>query len=103
MPISPRSCKSARHSSSCSFVYSVREVSTVTCIPPLKCCYENAPILTSLRVERDTNCYIVHYAAANTNKCGETDLLDWVRMARRFVFERGDEVRERLAFGILIL
>ena len=24
-------------------------------------------------------------------------------MARRFVFERGDEVRERLAFGILIL
>ena len=24
-------------------------------------------------------------------------------MARRFVFERGDEVRERIAFGILIL
>ena len=24
-------------------------------------------------------------------------------MARRFVFERGDRVRERLAFGILIL
>jgi hypothetical protein len=24
-------------------------------------------------------------------------------MARRFVLERGDEVRERLAFGILIL
>ena len=24
-------------------------------------------------------------------------------MARRFVFERGDKVRERLAFGILIL
>jgi len=24
-------------------------------------------------------------------------------MARSFVFERGDEVRERLAFGILIL
>jgi hypothetical protein len=24
-------------------------------------------------------------------------------MARKFVFERGDEVRERLAFGILIL
>jgi hypothetical protein len=24
-------------------------------------------------------------------------------MARRFVFERGDEVRERLAFGVLIL
>ena len=28
---------------------------------------------------------------------------DSVRMARRFVFERGDQVRERLAFGILIL
>ena len=27
----------------------------------------------------------------------------WVRMALRFVLERGDEVRERLAFGILIL
>ena len=26
--------------------------------------------------------------------------LEW---ARRFVFERGDQVRERLAFGILIL
>jgi len=24
-------------------------------------------------------------------------------MARKFVFQRGDEVRERLAFGILIL
>jgi Cu/Ag efflux pump CusA len=24
-------------------------------------------------------------------------------MARRFVFERGDEVRERVAFGILII
>jgi hypothetical protein len=24
-------------------------------------------------------------------------------MARRFIFERGDKVRERLAFGILIL
>ena len=32
-----------------------------------------------------------------------TCLADSVRMARRFVFERGDKVRERLAFGILIL
>jgi hypothetical protein len=32
-----------------------------------------------------------------------TDLADSVRMARRLVFERGDKVRERLAFGILIL
>jgi hypothetical protein len=32
-----------------------------------------------------------------------TCLPNWVRMARRFVLERGDEVRERLAFGILIL
>ena len=32
-----------------------------------------------------------------------TYLEDSVRMARRFVFERGDQVRERLAFGILIL
>ncbi len=32
-----------------------------------------------------------------------TGLADWVRMARTFAFERGDEVRERLAFGILIL
>jgi hypothetical protein len=32
-----------------------------------------------------------------------TCIADSVRMARRFVFERGDKVRERLAFGILIL
>jgi hypothetical protein len=32
-----------------------------------------------------------------------TCLADWVRMALRFVLERGDKVRERLAFGILIL
>ena len=32
-----------------------------------------------------------------------TYLEDSVKMARRFVFERGDQVRERLAFGILIL
>jgi hypothetical protein len=32
-----------------------------------------------------------------------TCLADWVRMALRFVLKRGDKVRERLAFGILIL
>lgn len=32
-----------------------------------------------------------------------TCLADWVRIALRFVLERGDKVRERLAFGILIL
>ena len=32
-----------------------------------------------------------------------TCLADSVRMALRFVLKRGDEVRERLAFGILIL
>ena len=57
----------------------------------------------SLWAERATHCYIVHYARANTSPSRGTGLADWVRMARRFVSERGDKVRERLAFGILIL
>src|SRR5918999_1802 len=103
MPISPRICKSDRHSCSCSFVYSVREISTATCIPSLKFRPETTPILTNLGAERATHCYIVHYARANMSAFRRTCLADWVRMALRFLLERGDKVRERLAFGILIL
>lgn len=60
-------------------------------------------MLTNLGAERATHCYIVHYARANTSAFRRTYLANSVRMARRFVFERGDKVRERLAFGILIL
>ena len=60
-------------------------------------------MLTNLGAERATHCYIVHYARANTRAFRRTCLANSVRMARRFVFERGDKVRERLAFGILIL
>ncbi len=42
-------------------------------------------------------------AGEHTSAFRRTCLADSVRMARRFVFERGDKVRERLAFGILIL
>ena len=60
-------------------------------------------LLANLGAERATHCYIVHYARAYTSATRRTRLADWVRMARRFVFQRGDKVRERLAFGILIL
>ena len=53
-------------------------------------------MLVSHLVERATHCYIVHYAAANTRP------VEWVRMPETGT-ERGDEVRERLTFGILIL
>jgi hypothetical protein len=52
---------------------------------------------------------VLHIATLYITRGGEhersrrTCLADWVRMAREFVFERGDYVRERLAFGILIL
>jgi hypothetical protein len=59
--------------------------------------------LANLETERATHCYIVHYARANTSAFRGTCLVDWVRMAGRFLLERGDKVRERLAFGILIL
>src|SRR5215210_7162534 len=70
MPISPRSCNNARHSCSCSFVYSVREISTGgTCIPSLRSRPETTPMFVSLRAERATHCYIVHYTRANTSTC----------------------------------
>src|SRR5215203_129626 len=103
MPISPRSRNKALHSCSCSFVYSVREISTATRIPSLKSRPETTPIFAGLLAERATHCYIVHYAQANSSTSRGTGPADWVRMARRFVFERGDCVRERIAFGILIL
>ena len=60
-------------------------------------------MLTNLGAERATHCYIVHYERANMREIRRTCPADWVRMALRFVLERGDKVRERLAFGILIL
>ena len=60
-------------------------------------------MLTNLGAERATHCYIVHYERANMRVSCRTFPADWVRMAPRFVLERGDKVRERLAFGILIL
>ena len=59
--------------------------------------------VTNLGAERAAHCYIVHYARADISAFRRTCLADWVRMARRFVLERGDKVREQLAFGILIL
>src|ERR687898_2856266 len=103
MPISPSSCKSDRHSCSCSFVYSVREISTATCIPSLEFGPETTLFLANLGPERATHCYIVHYARANTSAFRRTCLANSVRMARRVVFERGDKVRQRLAFRILML
>src|ERR671910_3067910 len=88
MPISPRICKSDRHSCSCSFVYSVREISTATWVPSLEFRSETTPILTNLGTERATHCYIVHYARAELRTLRRTCLADSVRMARRFVFER---------------
>src|SRR5215204_2279458 len=80
MPISPRICKSDRHSCSCSFVYSVREISTATCVPSLEFRPETTPILTNLGAERATHCYIVHYARANTSELAGRALrirLEW--------------------------
>src|SRR5687767_10675767 len=103
MSISSRSRNKSRHSSSWSLVYSVRDISMATGVSSLKFGSETAPAPAALPAECATHCYIVHYAAANTSTLRGTGLADWVRMARRFVSERGDEVRERLAFGILIL
>src|ERR687890_1269894 len=88
MPISPRICKSARHSCSCSFVYSVRETSTATCIPSTAISARNDADPHEPKAERATHCYIVHYARVDTSTVRRTGFADWVRMARRFVFER---------------
>src|SRR3712207_368553 len=68
MPISPRSSNSDRHSCSCSFVYSVREISTATGVPSQKFRPETTTFLANLGAERATHCYIVHYTRANTRK-----------------------------------
>ena len=60
-------------------------------------------MLANLGAERATHCYIVHYEREDMRDFRRTCLADWVRMALRFVLKRGDKVRERLAFGILIL